>query len=97
MTDRGYATHSAGAGPAAERAGRADLEPLKQAAAWRAVEAVRSGMVVGLGSGTTARYATLRIAERLRCGELGDIVAIPTSDETATLAREAEIPLTTLD
>lgn len=73
------------------------MEELKRAAAYRAVEWVESGMVVGLGSGTTARYATLRIAERLRRGELHDLVAIATSDETEALARAENIPLSTLD
>ena len=63
----------------------------------RAAAMVTSGTVVGLGSGSTARYATLRIAERLRTGELHDIVGIPTSEDTATLAVEGGIPLTTLE
>jgi ribose 5-phosphate isomerase A len=73
------------------------VEELKRAAGYRAVDYVTSGMVVGLGSGSTARYATLCIGERLRAGALRDIVAIPTSDATAQLAREAGIPLTTLE
>jgi ribose 5-phosphate isomerase A len=72
-------------------------EELKRAAGYRAVELVSNGMVVGLGSGSTARYATLRIAERLREGTLRDIVAIPTSEETAQLARREGIALTTLE
>jgi ribose 5-phosphate isomerase A len=54
---------------------------------------VESGLVVGLGSGSTARFATLRIAERLRDGELTDIVGVPTSEDTARLARRGGIPL----
>jgi len=54
-------------------------------------------MVVGLGSGSTARYATLRIGEKLREGSLCDIVAVPTSEETARLARQEGVPLTTLE
>jgi len=73
------------------------IDELKRATGYRAAEYVRSGMVVGLGSGSTARHATLRVAERLRQGELSDIVAIPTSDETASLASAEGIPLTTLD
>lgn len=72
-------------------------EELKRLAAHRAVEYLQSGMVVGLGSGSTARYATLRIGELLRAGRLRDIVGIPTSDDTARLARREGIPLTTLD
>ena len=72
-------------------------DELKRAAAHRAVEFLCSGMVIGLGSGSTSRYATLRIGERLRSGELRDIVAIPTSEDTAQLARALGIPLTTLE
>lgn len=69
------------------------VEELKRAAGCRAVEFLRDGMVVGLGSGSTARYATLCIAERLRAGKLRNIVAVPTSEDTARLARQEGIPL----
>ena len=74
-----------------------DRDELKRQAGWRAAEYVESGMAIGLGSGSTARYATLRIGELLRLGCLHDVVAVPTSDETEALAREAGIPLTTLE
>ena len=70
---------------------------LKQEAAWRAVEFVESGMVVGLGSGSTAAFAIQRIAARIRAGELENIVGIPSSDNTERLARELGIPLTGFD
>ncbi|MGC9360052.1 MAG: ribose-5-phosphate isomerase RpiA [Anaerolineae bacterium] len=73
-----------------------DRDELKRQAGYRAAEYVQSGMAIGLGSGSTARHATLRIAELLRSGELRDIVAVPTSDETGALARAEGIPLTTL-
>jgi len=69
---------------------------LKQIAAARAVEAVQSGMVLGLGTGSTTRYATEMIGERLRDGRLHDIVGVPTSSATEKLARQVGIPLTTL-
>ena len=69
----------------------------KRAAGYAAADLVATGMVVGLGSGSTARFATLRIGERLRSGELRDIVGIPTSEETARLAAERGIPLSDLD
>lgn len=72
------------------------IEALKRAAGNRAAEFVVSGTAIGLGSGSTARYGTLRIAERLREGSLRDVVAVPTSDETERLARQEGIPLTTL-
>jgi ribose 5-phosphate isomerase A len=74
-----------------------EVEQLKRAAGGRAVEFLTDGLIVGLGSGSTARYATLRLAERLRQGTLRDILAIPTSNETAALAEREGIPLTTLD
>jgi len=74
-----------------------DREELKRQAGWRAADYVESGMAIGLGSGSTARYATLRIGELLATGRLRDVVAVPTSDETEALAREAGIPLTTLE
>jgi ribose 5-phosphate isomerase A len=55
----------------------------KEEAAKRAVQFVQSGMKVGLGTGSTAIFATRRIAELLRTGELGDIVAFATSKATA--------------
>jgi ribose 5-phosphate isomerase A len=85
----------AGAGEAG--ASKASREAFKQIAAERAVEEVRSGMVVGLGAGTTAAFATRRIAALLRCGALRDIRGIPSSKAVAALARSLGIPLTTLD
>ena len=65
----------------------------KQAAAERAVELVESGMVVGLGTGSTAIFATRRIGTLLRDGVLRDIVGFPTSLATAAEARRLGIPL----
>ncbi len=70
------------------------VDDQKRAAAHRAVEAyVRSGMVIGLGTGSTAIHATRRIGELLASGELHDIVGVPTARETADAARTAGIPL----
>lgn len=74
--------------------GQADL---KRAAAERAVEEhVRSGMVVGLGTGSTAAFAVRKIGEMLADGTLRDIRGVPTSARTAALAQEAGIPVATL-
>ncbi|MBW1962421.1 MAG: ribose-5-phosphate isomerase RpiA [Deltaproteobacteria bacterium] len=73
------------------------VELLKQRAAFRAAEQVRSGMVVGLGSGSTAKFAVERIGQLLAAGELADIVGIPSSVQTEKLALDVGIPLTTLD
>ncbi len=72
-------------------------DELKAAAAHAAVEMVESGMVIGLGTGSTANYATRRIGELYRTGALTDIVGIPSSIRTEELARELRIPLTTFD
>jgi len=69
---------------------------LKRMAAARAVESVESGMVLGLGTGSTARFAVEMIGERLRNGSLHNIVGVPTSNQTIDLATQAGIPLTTL-
>lgn len=69
---------------------------LKRLAAARAVEAVQSGMVLGLGTGSTTRYAIEMIGERLQEGRLRDIVGVPTSSVTMGMAQRAGIPLTTL-
>ena len=72
------------------------VDALKQAAAAEAVEAVESGMVVGLGTGSTAVHAVRGIGQRLQDGRLHNIVAIPTSERTAVEAERWAIPLTTL-
>ena len=69
----------------------------KRRAAHRAVEWVESGMVVGLGTGSTTRFALERIAERLKTSKLHNIVGIPSSLQTEKLARELGIPLSGLD
>ena len=65
----------------------------KVAAAHEAVRCVKSGMKVGLGTGSTAIHATRRIAELLAAGELRDIVAIATSAATHAEAVRLGIPL----
>jgi ribose 5-phosphate isomerase A len=72
-------------------------DELKQKAAQRAVDFVHSGMVVGLGTGSTTAFAVMRIAERLKSGDLKNIVGIPTSIRTEKLARELDIPLCEFD
>lgn len=69
---------------------------LKQQAASRALEEVRDGMRLGLGSGSTATYFIQMLGERLRGGALHDIRGVPTSEEVASVAHEVGIPLTTL-
>ncbi len=72
-----------------------DIEAQKRAAAARAVEFVRPGMRLGLGTGTTAKHFVDLLAERVRAGL--DIVAVPTSEATRASAERLGIALTTLD
>jgi len=74
-----------------------DTLELKKLAGYRAVDFVESGMVVGLGTGSTAIWAVRRIAEKLRNGELRQIIGVPTSIVTEQEARSLGIPLATLD
>jgi ribose 5-phosphate isomerase A len=72
-------------------------DKLKREAAFAAVEHyVQSGMVVGLGTGSTATFAVRRIGELVASGELRDIRGVPTSARTTALANEMGIPLATL-
>ncbi len=74
-----------------------DLEELKRVAAERAVEGyVESGMVLGLGTGSTASFVVRRIGELIAGGDLEDVRGIATSARTAALAKEVGIPLVTL-
>jgi ribose 5-phosphate isomerase A len=72
-----------------------DLNRWKQAAAESAAAQVSNGMIVGLGSGSTAAFALQALGRRVREGLR--IIGIPTSERTAALARSLEIPLSTLD
>ncbi|KAL2546049.1 putative ribose-5-phosphate isomerase 1 [Forsythia ovata] len=72
-------------------------DDLKKIAAYKAVEHVKSGMVVGLGTGSTAKHAVARIAELMRQGKLKDIIGIPTSKMTHEQAVSLGIPLSDLD
>jgi ribose 5-phosphate isomerase A len=69
----------------------------KRAAAERAVEWVRPGMVVGLGAGSTVMFAVARLGELLARGALDDIVCVPCAAEVAAAATRHGIPLTTLE
>lgn len=71
-------------------------EELKHAAARKALTAVKSGMAVGLGTGSTVRHLVDLLADALDDGTLSDIVAVPTSVQTERQARERRIPLVEL-
>jgi ribose 5-phosphate isomerase A len=74
-----------------------NLENLKAEAARRAVDFIKSGMRVGLGTGSTARFAILEIARKIKAGELENITGVATSVESEKLARENGIAVEDLD
>ncbi len=69
----------------------------KREAGQRAAKLVQSGMVVGLGTGSTAAFAVEAIGRRLSSGELRDVVGVPTSEQTRHFAEQLALPLTTLN
>jgi ribose 5-phosphate isomerase A len=72
-------------------------ERLKKEAGQAAVDFIESGMVLGLGTGSTTRYALEEIGTRIKSGKLRDIVGIPSSIQTEKIAGELGIDLTTFD
>lgn len=77
--------------------GESDVARFKRLAAERAVESIQPGMVVGLGSGSTAAFVVHRLAALRAEGKLTDVVGVPTSVGTEELARSVGVPLTTLE
>ena len=76
----------------------ADLQDrMKQAVAAAAVEQIRDGMVVGLGSGSTAALMIQGLGAKLQRGELQDITGVTTSFQGEVLAAELGIPLKSLN
>lgn len=67
----------------------------KQLVGEKAVEYVKDGMIVGLGTGSTAYYTIVKLGEMVKQGL--QIQGIPTSKQTEELAKKLGIPLTTLD
>jgi ribose 5-phosphate isomerase A len=74
-----------------------DINQLKKLAAEKAVEEISSGMIIGLGTGSTVQFALEKISERIKNGELKNIVSIPSSSKTEKEAIRLGIPLTTLN
>ena len=72
------------------------IDELKNQAAENAVESIRDGMILGLGTGSTTLFAILKIAKLVNKGMLTRIRCIPSSQTTEAEARKLEIPLTTL-
>jgi len=72
-----------------------DAESLKRQAAARALEHVRSGMKLGLGTGSTAKHFVELLAERVAQGL--EVVGVPTSEATRKQAESLAVPVGTLD
>ena len=68
-----------------------DLDTYKKAAALKAVEYVRDGMIVGLGTGSTAKHLVIALGDKVRAGM--KLRGVPTSHETAALAKQSGIAL----
>jgi len=71
------------------------MDDLKRQAAARAVEQVKDGMKLGLGTGSTARHFVELLGERVQAGL--KIVGVPTSEATRADAERCGVPLTTLE
>lgn len=74
-----------------------NLESLKQQAAQQAVGYIKSGMRVGLGTGSTSKYAILELGRLLAAGELHSIVGVATSEASQDLAVSLGILMEPLD
>jgi ribose 5-phosphate isomerase A len=74
-----------------------DRDAFKRQAAEHALHYVQSGMVIGLGTGSTARHVLDGLAARLNDGRLREIVGVPTSEATAATAQRLGIAIATLD
>lgn len=75
--------------------GSVDQDGLKREAAARALDFVRPGMRLGLGTGSTAAHFVDLLAEKVRGGL--DVVGVPTSEATRAQAERLGVPLTTLE
>ncbi len=70
---------------------------LKKEAGVSAVDFVESGMILGLGTGSTTKFALEEIGKRLKEGRLKDIIGICSSIQTENRAKDLGIPITTFD
>eukprot|EP00898_Chlorokybus_atmophyticus_P004415 jgi/Chlat1/4975/Chrsp32S04957 len=84
-------------GATTTRVSSADREKMKQAAAVAAVKYVKSGMVVGIGTGSTAAYALEEIGKQLKGGKLKDVKVVVTSYQSNILARQYGVPTVSLN
>ena len=73
------------------------VEDAKRRAAERAIEYIRSETTVGLGTGSTMRYAVEELGRRLASGTLHTVSGVSTSNETTALATRCNIPIVSLE
>ena len=66
---------------------------MKQIVANAAIKEIEDGMIVGLGSGSTAALMIKSLAEEIQSGKLKNIIGVPTSFQSEVLALELKIPL----
>jgi ribose 5-phosphate isomerase A len=71
------------------------MDALKRQAAAKALEHVRDGMQLGLGTGSTAKHFVDLLGEKVAAGMM--VIGVPTSEATRIQAEQCKIPLTTLD
>tara|TARA_B100000945_G_scaffold247246_1_gene203686 strand:- start:128 stop:838 length:711 start_codon:yes stop_codon:yes gene_type:complete len=69
---------------------------MKKAVAQAAVDQIQDGMILGLGSGSTAALMIEALAQKIKSGEIKDVVGVTTSFQGEVLATELEIPLKAL-
>ena len=69
---------------------------MKKAVAQAAVDQIQNGMILGLGSGSTAALMIEALAVKIKSGEIKDVVGVTTSFQGEVLATELEIPLKSL-
>ena len=69
---------------------------MKQAVAQAAVDQIQNGMILGLGSGSTAALMIESLALKIKSGEIKDVVGVTTSFQGEVLASELGIPLKSL-
>jgi ribose 5-phosphate isomerase A len=74
-----------------------DVAQLKKQAAAYAVDLVQSGMIVGLGHGSTAIHVVGMLAEKLKTGQLKDVIGVPSSYQVEEEAMRYGMPLSALD
>lgn len=70
---------------------------LKNLASVKAVEFIKSGMVIGLGTGTTAEFAISEIAKRVKSGKLSSLICIPSSVKTEKFAADLGLNIINFD